>query len=113
MTDPWAAFQTQLDVALTSYIRAEAINGFSIDPPVFTRLPQSFLDIEGEGSEEEEPEVAPRLTLLSDSTMERIWKDEGRTIQEPELVPPARKDPAGFKLTNAKLPRPAKVANGI
>lgn len=92
LSDPWSAYQTHLDVALATYIQAEIVNGFAIDPPVIAHLPDSLL-------ENEELETIPP-SPLGDSTLERIYRDEGRTIEEAELRPPDRQDPSEYRLSS-------------
>lgn len=88
LRDPWLAYQTAIDTAIPNLIRSDTVASFSVDPSIIIQSKDTPSDIQtGIGS--------PWRGLLADSTMERIWRDEGREI--PELKWSEMKDdPASF-----------------
>lgn len=95
LRDPWIAFQTPIDTAIPTFIRMEVLKAFSLDPSIIIQSKDTPSDIQpGIGS-------LWRGTL-ADSTMERIWRDEGHEIPDVEIETP-ESDPASRVLY--KYPR--------
>lgn len=70
LNDPWIAYSTAIDTALPTFIATSRINSFSVDPPLIIQRKNGPSDIQaGVGS--------VWRGLLADSTVERIWRDEG------------------------------------
>jgi GR25 family glycosyltransferase involved in LPS biosynthesis len=85
LSDPWVAYQAAIDTIIPTYIGRDAIAAFSVEPPLIIQSKDTPSDIQqGVGS--------PWRGVLADSTMERIWRDEGLEI--PDLDADASLDPA-------------------
>jgi len=75
LRDPWTAYQTPIDTAVPTLTRIEAINAYSVDPGIIIQSKDTPSDIQpGKGSK--------WRGMLADSTMDRIWRDEGHEIPE-------------------------------
>jgi hypothetical protein len=88
LSDPWVAYQAAVDTVIPTYIGRDAVAAFSIEPPLIIQSKDTPSDIQqGVGS--------AWRGVLADSTMERIWRDEGLTIPESDdeeaLLDPARR----------------------
>lgn len=85
LSDPWLAFQTPIDTCLPTFISL-GLRAFSVEPPIINQAKVGTSDIQqGTGS--------PWKGVLADSTLERIWKDEGRPFLE-ETYEQSKMDPA-------------------
>ncbi|KEI41399.1 uncharacterized protein L969DRAFT_85170 [Mixia osmundae IAM 14324] len=73
MSDPWLAYQLPVDTAVSTFIRAGALEAYSIEPPIIIQSKDTPSDIQpGLGS--------PWSGLLQDSTIERIWRHDGLIV---------------------------------
>ncbi|GAA97025.1 uncharacterized protein L969DRAFT_79330 [Mixia osmundae IAM 14324] len=86
--DPWSAYQTKLDIAIATLIRAGALNSFSVEPPIVVEaapepLLQSATPAERQALQVERNTRKWRGSL-HDSTLERVWLDENRVLPEHE-----------------------------
>jgi hypothetical protein len=102
LSDPWIAYQVAIDTAIPTYIRRDAIAAFSIEPPLIIQSKDTPSDIQqGIGS--------PWRGVLADSTLERIWRDEGLEIPEVDGDTSAL-DPATHTRFLPPKPPPKKAA---
>jgi len=85
MNEPWSAYQAAVDNAIPTLIASGDLSSYSIEPPLIIQSKKSPSDIQpGIGSS--------WRGLLQDSTMDRIWRDEGHAVPDMEFAE-ARKDP--------------------
>lgn len=86
LNDPWTAYSTAIDTALPTFIASSRVNSFSIEPPLVIQRKNGPSDIQpGVGS--------VWRGLLTDSTVERIWRDEGVEFT-PDVFDEDNLDPA-------------------
>jgi hypothetical protein len=86
LSDPWVAYQAPVDVTIPTLAAAGRIVPYSVEPPLVIQSKSSPSDIQpGVGS--------PWRGLLADSTVERIWRDEGLVVPPLEWQE-AIKDPS-------------------
>lgn len=93
--DPWTAHQTHLDIFLSTFSRAGAVNIFSIDPPIAVDLPAHQAVVK--------PERVTQRVLLADSATELIWKAQGVELPERKMEPPQRQT-SGYRFSSPKPP---------
>ncbi|KAI5477248.1 hypothetical protein MNV49_006544 [Pseudohyphozyma bogoriensis] len=80
LNNPWTAYQTAVDTAVPSYIGFNLVKSYSVEPPLVIQRKDGPSDIQaGIGSK--------WRGLLMDSAWERIEKDEGIEVFEPEWNP--------------------------
>lgn len=73
--DPFSAFQAPIDVLLPTLLLSEPLPIFSIDPPLIVQAKDMSSDLQpGTGSK--------WRGLLGDSTLDRIWRDEGKEVKQ-------------------------------
>ena len=74
MSEPWSAYQAPVDNAIPTLMKTgDLTQAFSVDPPLIIQSKDSPSDIQpGTGSS--------WRGLLSDSTLDRIWRDEGKEV---------------------------------
>lgn len=111
LSDPWTAYQSPIDTCIPQLIAQKRLVSFSLVPPLIIQLKDGPSDIgSGNGS--------AWRGVLADSTMERIWFEEGIEFNsgEPVLEGILMKDPAlrgigasGIALKRPKLPIPVLV----
>ena len=68
------AFQAAIDTTIPFLISQKAFNSFSLVPPIIIQLKDGPSDIQGGNGSE-------WRGVLADSTMERIWEDDGEDFE--------------------------------
>lgn len=71
---PWTVYNTAVDIAMMRAIQDHKIKGFVIEPPLIIQSKSSPSSVQND------PVVTWR-GLLMDSTLDRIWRDEGLNVQ--------------------------------
>ena len=74
LSDPWIAFQAAIDTTIPFFIKQKAFNSFSLVPPIIIQLKDGPSDIQGGNGSQ-------WRGVLADSTMERIWEDDGEEFE--------------------------------
>ena len=73
MTEPYSAYQAPVDTAIPTFIKTGALSPYSLDPPLIIQSKDSPSSIQ--------PGVGSKWRgILQDSTLERIWREEGKTV---------------------------------
>lgn len=74
VNSPWIAYQSAIDLLVPKLIRQRRIKAFVTEPPLVIQSKDSPSSIQpGTGS--------PWRGLLMDSTLDRIWRDAGESVQ--------------------------------
>lgn len=73
---PWVAYQSAIDLVVPKIIKDGQINGFVLEPPLINQAKKAPSSIQtGTGN--------AWKGLLMDSTLDRIWRDEGLHVPQP------------------------------
>lgn len=109
LSDPWVAYQSPFDVAVSTFSQNAALSVFTVDPPIAVSLPPDLAAFH--------PESVTARSDLADSVMERLWSSQGLALPRPKAQDSGRntsnyrvsspRPPSGFKPHKRPPPRQA------
>ena len=86
VNSPWVAYQSAIDLLVPYLIKQKKVNAFLLEPPLIIQAKAAPSSIQtGTGN--------AWRGLLVDSTLDRIWRDEGHEVK-PLTWEDTREDPS-------------------